>query len=110
MILASLATRLLSSTISLSLNASLAIMIVDTGVLNSWVILLIKSIFISDIFFCLMMEKMVYPKQRIKTSNNAPEVAIDAVILVRIREFFCGKAILILPGSLITCLPKIDTW
>src|ERR1700743_970713 len=110
MILASLATRLLSSAISLSFNASLAIIIVDTGVLNSWVILLIKSIFISAIFFCLRIEKMVYPKHTIKTNSSAPDVAIPAVILANISEFFWGKDILILPGSLITSLLNIDTW
>src|SRR5471030_2102785 len=100
MMLASLATRLLSSIISLSFSASLAIMMVDTGVLNSWVILLMKSIFISDIFFCLRIEKIVYPKHTIKTKSKAPDVAIDAVILANISEFFWGNEILILPGSL----------
>src|ERR1700743_1429194 len=107
MILASREIRLLSAITSLSFKASLAIMIVDTGVLNSWVMLLMKSVFISDNFFCLSIEKMVYPKQNINTINKLPDVAMLAVILFSINVFFCGKASFINPGSLITSCEKI---
>jgi len=51
--------------------------IVAIGVLNSCVILLIKSDFISDIFFCLIMKNMLRAKvKRIISENNEEAASI----------------------------------
>src|SRR5690606_8851732 len=66
-------------------------MMVATGVLNSWVILLMKSVFISEIFFWRRIVKIVYVKQLRSTNNSAIEENSITVILPIRMLFLFGK-------------------
>jgi hypothetical protein len=53
---------------------------VEMGVLNSWVILLMKSFFISEIFFCLKKLNTINEKAAVMTSRNITERMIQVKI------------------------------
>src|SRR5690606_22614420 len=91
MILARREARCRSAAISASLSDSLAIMMVATGVLNAWVMLLMKSVFISDIFFWRSMVKIVYMKLPINTSSRVTDENSITVMLPISRLSLLGK-------------------
>ena len=76
----------LSSRLLKFLIPSIAVEMVVMGVLNSWVMLLIKSFLIRSIFFCLLMVLTRYSKQKMmdKESNRDREISVKLLFKSKI--------------------------
>src|ERR1035437_1615082 len=64
---------------------------VAIGVLNSWVILLMKSDFISDIFFCRIIRNILKEKVRKIIKVNATEIPSNKFVVCPIKRLLSGK-------------------